>query len=294
MIFTNIIFTNIFLDLGRKIFRNSLNRRTTDASVKEEENEENDDDNDDNDHEHEHDDEHDENEMEEYGDLPKITKQKSNDSTSSTNSVNGTNTTGSGPPRPFLQRFTQSGTLSKITIISPSLLSNSPLPEKKTPVSKPKPKPLIKSSTVSPGMGTQKLIRQTLKELHDKSPENSPNASPVVTHRKSAKLNAILNHPPASSSPSLPQGLNSERKVFSRGSTDSQLNQSIKPNSNIKTNSDLKFNSISNPSLEIAKQSRSISDDDIPGPPSEPPPKDSPDVGRKRLNSGKYSRHIDI
>ena len=256
------------LDLGRKIFRTSLNRRATDASVKEEDNEEEDDD------DYENENEKEQNDNNDQVGLPQIMKQNSSESKPT-------------PSKPFLQRLTQTGTLSKITIISPSLLSNSPLPEKK--VSKSKPKPLLKSATVSPsGTLSTKLIRQTLKDLHDNSPENSP----VITHRKSAKMNEIMNPPHFSSSPSLPNELNPEKKVFHRNTTDSIVHINTNTNfiSSSMTNSNSNItNSISQTPLPIVSQSRSISDDDIPGPPSEPPPKDSPDIGRKRLDSGKFS-----
>jgi hypothetical protein len=211
--------------LSRKIFRNSLNsRRPTDASVKEEN--------------------EDEEEEEEEDDVgveknPTLRKQSSQESDVEPPSQ----------PKPLLQRLTKMGTANKITIISPSVLSVTSLPEKK------KPRPLIKSSTVSANIGSPKLIRPTLKALSDKSsPHSSPVSSPTTENRKS--LSNIQSKPNEGT-----------KKVFNRGSTSPALTYSQSPNLN--------------PHL----QSDSVNEI-IPGPPTVPPPIESPEIiTRPRLNS---------
>jgi hypothetical protein len=150
---------------------------------------------------------------------------------------------------------------SKLTIISPAMLSASPTagPEKKK-----FPRPLMKAATISSGLNSSpsKGIRETLKGFH------SPTSSPV-TDRKML------------SSPEVDQGIKQPNKSLLRGSTESALPTKAEPAPPVPMES-----AVTLPNDQTNSRERCDSENEIPGPPSYPPPDDSPVYSRNRIDSG--------
>lgn len=225
------------LDASRKIFRNSLTKtRLSEVSVQETDNE--------NDGEDEFDDD--------------IEPRNSLFKSSSTGGESESTSTS----KPLLSRLSKVGTLSKLTIVSPSSLLSSPQSDKTDKEKKKMPRPLMKAATVSSGLGSSKGIRQTLKELHDRSPSNSPESSPNITRKQ---FEVEKNEQPTA-----------------------EIKEKPVPSPHPTATASASAAILPAPMDSIAvSRSRSNSDHEIPGPPSEPPPlEDSPLFNRKRLNSG--------
>jgi hypothetical protein len=162
-------------------------------------------------------------------------------------------------PRPLLRY----GTSSKLTIVSPAALSVSPTIEKKKG-----PRPLMRAATVSSGLNSSpsKGIRETLKGFHQ-----SPNSSPVSDRKRIASASDSTTEETETEAKQQPT------KSFLRGATDSSLSRKL-----VSTPAPAPL-----PILDDRSSTRERCDsDEIPGPPSDPPPDDSPVYSRNRVDSG--------